>query len=139
MGIRIRNINRDYHKLSWFGPEFDYRIIYWPVTGSNLAMISYVKADVGTVGQEHFHAGSEEFVFVLEGEGYVEEKEAGRKHTFGEGDVILIEPRTVHRVIFTKPQVVVAVQAPPDYGFLRRDDLLSKMLDEYLAKRLSYL
>ncbi|MDH3225768.1 MAG: cupin domain-containing protein [Thermoleophilia bacterium] len=64
-----------------------------PVANQSLAEATIA---VGTATQRHYHRESEEFYFLLEGEGHIEID--GVSRTVSPGDAILIPPGSWHQI-----------------------------------------
>jgi len=136
MGIKILHVDHDYIKATTFH-GVDFRVICWPVTGANLLSFQYGIMPSGTGTKEHFHGSSEDVIFVIQGEGLVENKETGERFAIKRGNVIFVEPGTWHKIISTGTEnlICAGVTSPPDFMFYKADEGLSKVLNEYLMKK----
>lgn len=137
MGIKIFNAFRDGTRASTFGNRIDFRIICWPVTGANLLSFQCGIMPPGTCTREHFHGASEDVIFVVQGEGFVENKETSERFSIRKGNVVFVEPGTWHKIVSTGHEDLICVgsTSPPDYMFYKADEAISEVLSRYLLKR----
>lgn len=78
-----------------------------PVRHQSLAE---ARVPAGTATERHYHKLSEEFYFLLEGEGMMEVDEVAR--AVGPGDAILIPPGAWHQITATSDLVFLCCCAP---------------------------
>lgn len=79
-----------------------------PVSNQSLAEAT---VPVGRPTERHYHRLSEEFYFILEGEGLMEIN--GEEHPVKSGDAILIPPGTWHQITATQTLRFLCCCAPP--------------------------
>ena len=79
-----------------------------PVSNQSLAEAT---VPVGRPTERHYHRLSEEFYFILEGEGLMEIN--GEEHPVKSGDAILIPPGAWHQITATQTLRFLCCCAPP--------------------------
>ena len=99
----------------------DARLVVWPGVGAETANMNYVRMEPGEANTPHIHAESEDTIYILEGEGTVEDFDNGRRLDFRAGDVIHVAPGVRHAVAADKGVWVVSAggPCPADRGMLR--------------------
>jgi len=132
--IKILSKDRDFYRFTAF-TGVDYRVLAWPLNGARLAAISWARSPPNTGAIPHAHASSEEFVFIIQGHGYIED-ENGKRYNWGPGDLLFYPPGTKHKIWSTGPEDMIAVsaQVPADFLFFSLDKELKKALDEYVRR-----
>ncbi len=119
--MAIRVFHRDKPDLMLPIISRDARLIVWPGVGAHTANMNYVKMQPGEANKPHTHAESEDTIYILEGEGTVEDMSNGRKLDFSAGQVIHVPVGLRHAVAADKGSPVVSVggPCPADKGLLR--------------------
>ena len=79
-----------------------------PVRNQSLAEASVL---AGGATQRHYHKKTEEFYFILEGEGIMEVD--AERRTIAPGDAILIPPGAWHQITASQPLRFLCCCAPP--------------------------
>jgi quercetin dioxygenase-like cupin family protein len=98
------------------------RAIIWPGMGASKGSLHYVRYEAGGTSVQHQHPHSEDIGYILEGEGFIFEWKDGQqvaKHAFRAGNVLYVEPGTVHSHEAVTPLVMVGGPCPPDVDFYR--------------------
>lgn len=119
MGIRI--FHRDKPDLLLPMIASDARLIVWLGSGSHTANMNYVHMQRGERNVLHAHSESEDTIFILSGEGTVEDGTNGEIQEFAEGDVIHVPAGILHAVRADRGSRVESVggPAPADREMLR--------------------
>jgi len=99
----------------------DARLIVWPRTGAQTANMNYVRMQPGERNVPHVHESSEDTIFILEGEGTVDDFTNGLRLPFHSGQVIHVPAGIRHAVNADRGSPVVSVggPAPADMKMLR--------------------
>lgn len=100
----------------------DARLIVWPGSGSHTANMNYVDMQAGEKNVPHAHSDSEDTIFVLDGEGTVEDLTNGLRLNVSKGQVVHIPAGIVHSVTADKGARIESVggPAPADLEMLKR-------------------
>ena len=119
--MAIRVFHRDKPDLMLPIISRDARLVVWPGVGAHTANMNFVKMQPGEANVPHAHAESEDTIYILEGEGTVEDISNGRKLDFSAGQVIHVPVGLRHAVAADKGSPVVSVggPCPADKGLLR--------------------
>lgn len=120
MGIRI--FHRDRPDLMMPMIARDARLIVWLGSGSQTANMNYVDMQPGEKNVPHAHAASEDAIFILDGEGTVDDLTNGVSAEFRKGQVVHVPSGIVHAVKADKGVRVESVggPTPADVEMLRR-------------------
>jgi quercetin dioxygenase-like cupin family protein len=76
----------------------DARLVVWPGVGAWTANMNYVRMEPGEENVAHAHAESEDTIFILSGEGTIDDLDSGRSYSFHEGQVVHVPAGVRHRV-----------------------------------------
>jgi quercetin dioxygenase-like cupin family protein len=97
------------------------RLVVWPGVGAEIATMNMAVLEPGEENQPHAHAESDDTIAILEGEGSIDDLDAGVTHDFTAGDVVFVRAGTRHKVKADKGVHIVSAggPCPPDYGMLR--------------------
>jgi quercetin dioxygenase-like cupin family protein len=97
------------------------RLVVWPGVGAEIATMNMAVLEPGEENQPHAHAESDDTIAILEGEGSIDDLDAGVTHDFTAGDVVFVRAGTRHKVKADKGVYIVSAggPCPPDYGMLR--------------------
>jgi quercetin dioxygenase-like cupin family protein len=87
----------------------------------NLAIL-----EPGEENKPHAHLESDDTIAILEGEGSIDDLDAGENHRFTAGDVVFVRAGTQHKVKADRGVGIVSAggPCPPDYAMLRGLGLL---------------
>lgn len=110
MAIRVFHRDRPDRYLPMIAK--DARLVVWPGVGAETANMNFVRMAPGEANIPHSHATSEDTIFILEGEGTIEDFDHGRRHRFEAGQVIHIPPGIKHAVYADQGSPVVSVGGP---------------------------
>jgi quercetin dioxygenase-like cupin family protein len=112
----------------------DARLVVWPGVGAWDANMNYVYMRAGEENRPHAHASSEDTIFVLEGEGTIEDLDNGRSHVFHGGQVVYVPAGLRHQVRGDRGSDVESVggPCPADVAGLRAAGVLG---EEQAARR----
>ena len=97
------------------------RLVVWPGVGAEIATMNMAVLEPGEENQPHAHAESDDTIAIIEGEGSIDDIDAGVTHDFTAGDVVFVVAGARHKVKADKGVWVVSAggPCPPDYGMLR--------------------
>jgi quercetin dioxygenase-like cupin family protein len=97
------------------------RLVVWPGVGAEIATMNMAILEPGEENQPHAHAESDDTIAILEGQGSIDDLDAGTTHDFTVGDVVFVRAGTRHKVKADKGVRIVSAggPCPPDYGMLR--------------------
>ena len=97
------------------------RLVVWPGVGAEIATMNMAILEPGEENQPHAHEESDDTIAILEGEGSIDDLDAGTTHDFAAGDVVFVSAGTRHKVKADKGVRIVSAggPCPPDYGMLR--------------------
>lgn len=100
----------------------DARLVVWLGVGSKSANMNFVDMQPGERNVPHAHASSEDTIFILEGEGTVEDVTNGAEHPIRAGQVVHVPAGVVHAVKADKGSNIVSVggPSPADEDMLKR-------------------
>jgi quercetin dioxygenase-like cupin family protein len=90
----------------------DARLVVWPGVGAWQANMNYVYMRAGEENRPHAHADSEDTIFVLAGEGTIEDLDHGRSHLFAAGQVVHVPAGLRHQVRGDRGSDVESVGGP---------------------------
>jgi len=117
MPIRVFDVHRDGVPMPLISR--DARMVVWPGVGARSASMNYVILEPDEANKPHQHPTSEDTIYVLEGQGTVENRTLGTTHRV-EGECVLhIPPTAMHTVRAHTRMVSVGGPCPPDLDFLR--------------------
>jgi quercetin dioxygenase-like cupin family protein len=120
--MAIRVFHRDESQLMLPVIAKDARLIVWPGSGSRTANMNYVDMQSGERNVPHAHPESEDSIFILDGEGSIEDITHGLKLDIKAGQVVHVPPGIVHTVVADKGVHIESVggPSPPDLEMLSR-------------------
>jgi quercetin dioxygenase-like cupin family protein len=121
--MAIRVFHRDEPQLMLPMIASDARLIVWPGSGSQTANMNYVDMQPGESNVPHAHPESEDTIFLLDGEGTVEDVGNRRKLDIRAGQVVHVPPGVVHAVRADKGVHIESVGGPSPADL----QMLSKM------------
>ena len=110
--MAIRVFHRDEPQLMLPMIASDARLIVWPGSGSQTANMNYVDMQPGESNVPHAHPESEDTIFLLDGEGTVEDVGNRRKLDIRAGQVVHVPPGVVHAVRADKGVHIESVGGP---------------------------
>ena len=110
MGIRVMHRDSPDELMPMIAS--DARLVVWPGTGAEEANMNYVRMQPGEANVPHVHAGSEDTIFVLEGEGTVADLSNGVEIPFGADQVVHVPPGVEHQLRADRGAEVVSVGGP---------------------------
>jgi quercetin dioxygenase-like cupin family protein len=116
-GIRVFDVDRDGVAMPLISR--DARMVVWPGVGARTASMNYVILEPEEANKPHQHPLSEDTIYVLEGEGAVENQTLGKTHPIEAECVLHVPPTVVHAVRAHTRMVSVGGPCPPDLDFLR--------------------
>lgn len=101
------------------------KAIVWPGMGAKNLAMHYVIMKPGQNNVPHAHPHSEDIIFVIQGEGIVENGDTGEEMPYKEGNVIYIPAGVPHAVKAkgSRDFIAVGAQAPFDLEFYKRAGL----------------
>jgi len=111
-GDGIRTFHRDRPDVLLPMIASDARLVVWFGCGSRNANMNYVHMEPGEQNVPHAHAESEDTIFILSGEGTVEDLTHGLALSFGARQAIQVPPGVQHRVKADRGTSVVSVGGP---------------------------
>jgi quercetin dioxygenase-like cupin family protein len=121
--MAIRVFHRDEPQLMLPMIASDARLIVWPGSGSQTANMNYVDMQPGESNVPHAHPESEDTIFLLDGEGTVEDVGNRRNLDIRAGQVVHVPPGVVHAVRADKGVHIESVGGPSPADL----QMLSKM------------
>jgi mannose-6-phosphate isomerase-like protein (cupin superfamily) len=128
--VAIRIFHRDRPDLLMPMIARDARLVVWLGSGSRTANMNYVDMQPGERNVPHSHPVSEDTIFILDGEGTVEDLTNGLSLAARAGQVVHVPVGIVHAVKADKGVHIESVggPAPADTEMLKRMgvDLLSR-------------
>jgi quercetin dioxygenase-like cupin family protein len=116
-GIRVFDVERDGVAMPLISR--DARMVVWPGVGARTAPMNYVILEPEEANTPHRHPVSEDTIYVLEGEGAVENQTLNKTHPIKGECVLHVPPAVVHAVRAHTRMVSVGGPCPPDLDFLR--------------------
>jgi len=116
-GVRVFDVDRDGVAMPLISR--DARMVVWPGVGARTAPMNYVILEPEEANKPHQHPVSEDTIYVLEGEGTVENQTLNKTHPIKAECVLHIPPTVVHAVRAHTRMVSVGGPCPPDLDFLR--------------------
>ena len=96
MGIRIFDSERPDKMMPMISK--DARLIVWLGVGSRTANMNFVVMESGESNVPHQHRESEDTIFILSGEGTVEDVTNGKTYEIKAGDVVHVPVGIIHAV-----------------------------------------
>lgn len=124
MGIRI--FHRDEADVRLPMIAADARLVVWPGVGAWTANMNYVRMQPGEQNVPHAHPVSEDTIFILAGEGTIEDLTHGTEHEFHAGQVVHVPAGIQHCVKADRGALIESVggPCPADVEGLRRAGVL---------------
>jgi quercetin dioxygenase-like cupin family protein len=110
--MAIRVFHRDDAKTRLPMIARDARLVVWPGVGAWTANMNYVRMMPGEENVPHAHAESEDTIFVLSGEGTIEDLTNGTSHAFRAGQVVHVPAGLRHCVRGDRGVLVESVGGP---------------------------
>jgi len=112
----------------------DARLVVWPGRGSQTANMNYVNLHPGEANVPHVHAGSEDTIYILDGQGTIDDLTNGTELPFSKGDTIHVPVGVRHAVKADRGTPVRSCggPAPTDWAMMA----LSEAYDADLLTRL---
>lgn len=110
--MAIRVFHRDEPQLMLPMIASDARLIVWPGSGSQTANMNYVDMQPGESNVPHAHPESEDTIFILDGQGTVEDVGNRQKLDIRAGQVVHVPPGVVHAVRADKGVHIESVGGP---------------------------
>jgi len=100
----------------------DARLVVWAGAGSRTANMNYVNMTAGEENVPHAHSSSEDTIFILAGEGTVEDVTNGATFEITKGKVVHVPEGVVHAVKADKGSNIESVggPAPADLQMLKQ-------------------
>ena len=119
MAIRVYHRDRPDRMLPIISR--DARLIVWPGVGAMTANMNYVRLEVGEENVPHIHVESEDTIFILSGEGTVEDFDNGVILGFHAGQAIHVPIGVKHAVKADRGVEVVSTggPCPADFRMLK--------------------
>ena len=119
MAIRIFHRDRPDVKMPMIAK--DARLVVWLGSGSNTANMNYVDMQPGERNVPHAHPNSEDTIFILDGEGTVEDLTNGVTLPVRKGQVVHVPVGIVHAVAADNGVHIESVggPAPADVDMLK--------------------
>ena len=90
----------------------DARLIVWPGVGAMTANMNYVRMEPGEANVPHIHAESEDTIFILEGQGTIEDFDNDARLPFHAGQALHVPIGVKHAVRPTEASAWSAPAAP---------------------------
>lgn len=90
----------------------DARLVVWPGVGAWTANMNYVRMQPGEENVPHAHLESEDTIFILDGEGTIDDLDNGRSYSFTPGQVVHVPAGMRHRVRGDRGVPVESVGGP---------------------------
>jgi quercetin dioxygenase-like cupin family protein len=120
MGIRIFDSAKPDKVMPMISK--DARLIVWLGVGSRTANMNYVVMEAGESNVPHEHPESEDTIFILNGEGTVEDLTNGNEYGINAGDVVHVPAGVVHAVRADKGSDITSFggPAPADIQMLEK-------------------
>lgn len=110
--MAIRIFHKDKPDLLMPMIASDARLVVWLGAGSMTANMNFVDMKSGERNVPHSHPQSEDTIFILEGEGTVEDLTNGTSLPIRAGQVVHVPPGIVHAVTADKGSRIVSVGGP---------------------------
>lgn len=114
----------------------DARLVVWAGRGSQTANMNYVDMQPGERNVPHVHEGSEDTIYILDGEGTVEDLTNDQELAFGAGDVVHVPVGIWHAVRADSGSRIESCggPAPVDWNMMfligaHDDELLKRLQD----------
>jgi quercetin dioxygenase-like cupin family protein len=106
----------------------DARLVVWPGVDAWTANMNYVRMEPGEENRPHAHAKSEDTIFILAGEGTIEDLDSGQTHAFHAGQVVHVPVGLRHQVRGDRGALVESVggPCPADVAGLRAAGVLGE-------------
>ncbi len=119
--MAVRVFHRDKPDLMLPIISQDARLVVWPGVGAQTANMNYVKMKPGESNVPHVHRESEDTIYILDGEGSVEDLSNNRRLEFTRGQIIHVPAGLRHAVAADRGSHVVSVggPCPADTALLR--------------------
>ena len=110
MGVRL--FHRDDAEVRLPMIAEDARLVVWPGVGAWTANMNYVRMQPGEENIPHAHLESEDTIFILAGEGTIDDLDGGRSYGFTAGEVVYVPPGLRHRIRADRGVLVESVGGP---------------------------
>jgi quercetin dioxygenase-like cupin family protein len=119
--VAIRIFHRDRPDLTLPMIAKDARLVVWLGNGSRTANMNFVDMQPGESNIRHAHPESEDTIFIIEGQGTVEDFSNGLRFDIRAGQVVHVPVGIEHAVTADKGSNIVSVggPAPADEQMLR--------------------
>lgn len=119
--MAIRRVHRDEVEPGVPLISADARLLIWPGTGARYANMNWVRLEPGESNTPHRHTYSEDSIYIVDGEGTVEDGDTGSVCEFSAGDAVYVRPGVRHAVRADRgvPVISVGGPTPPDWAMLR--------------------
>lgn len=120
--MAIRIFHRDHPDRLMPMIARDARLVVWVGSGSQTANMNYVNMAAGEENVPHAHSSSEDTIFILDGEGTIDDLTNGISFDIAKGHVIHIPEGVIHAVKADKGSNIESVggPSPADLGMLRQ-------------------
>lgn len=124
MAIRVYHRDKPDVKLPMIAS--DARLIVWPGVDAITANMNYVAMEPGEENVPHDHPESEDTIFILSGEGTIEDLTNDLEIEFHAGQAIQVPAGVRHCVKANRGSAVVSVggPCPADFALLRKAGVL---------------
>lgn len=96
-GVRILDVAKDYVEIPLIKGATARAIVH-PGMGAQYASLNYVVMKPGQENVPHCHPQSEDVIVVFQGEGVIEDIDAGVEHPIKKGDVVFVPAGAWHAV-----------------------------------------
>ncbi len=110
--MAIKTFHRDKPDVMLSVISKDARLIVWPGVGAETANMNYVRMRPGESNVPHVHRHSEDTIFIIEGEGSVDDLTNGQRLQFESGQAIHVPAGIRHAVRADRGRTVVSVGGP---------------------------
>lgn len=88
---------------------------FWPLLATALGDLVLIDLDPGTATNQHWHAKTEEFFYVISGQGRVETEskdQAVRSQAIQAGDAFVMPLGMAHKILADAPMTILKFDAP---------------------------
>jgi quercetin dioxygenase-like cupin family protein len=110
--MAIRVFHRDTPSLKLPLISADARFVVWPGEGAWMANMNYVRLEPGEANKPHIHTLSEDTIFILEGEGTINDYSNDVRVPFHAGCIVHVPVGIKHAVAADRGVGVVSVGGP---------------------------
>lgn len=120
MAIKIFHRDKPDHLMPMIAR--DARLVVWLGVGSKTANMNFVDMQPGERNVPHAHPSSEDTIFILEGEGTIEDLTNKKEYSIRSGQAVHVPAGIVHAVRADKGSNIVSVggPSPADEAMLKR-------------------